>query len=192
MLILLIVLLALLVILSVCWFRDRRARGLKAWTLIGVLAAALFCSAVAPPVEPLPLYLFAAAVALIGALGGSAPATYFVGLLKAPAGTDEPRRTNLTGKLGPLPVTAEIPSPPPQRSVDGGGRLIGIFERLAVVLAITTGHVEVLAVVVAVKGLARYPDIQSGHLTAEKFIVGTFASLLWAALSALIVINLLP
>lgn len=38
-----------------------------------------------------------------------------------------------------------------------------------------------IAAVVAVKGLARYPDLKASDGTAERFILGTFSSLLVAA-----------
>ncbi|MBM7050625.1 hypothetical protein [Rothia sp. ZJ1223] len=95
------------------------------------------------------------------------------------------------GRVGFLQLTADFikPQPQPHREADGGGRLIGIFERLAVVMALVTSQTSLLAVIVAIKGLARYPDIESGHLAAEKFIVGTFASLIWAGCCALIALN---
>ncbi|MCW2758292.1 MAG: hypothetical protein JWO46_2038 [Nocardioidaceae bacterium] len=72
-----------------------------------------------------------------------------------------------------------------------GGAWIGVLERTAVYLAITVGSPEALALVVAVKGLGRYPELQSrSHGAAERFIVGTFASILWAAGCALVAVRL--
>lgn len=62
-----------------------------------------------------------------------------------------------------------------------GGTTIGYLERLAVVVAIVAGFPEALAVVVAVKGIGRFSELASAE-ARERFIIGTFASLLWAGL----------
>lgn len=61
-----------------------------------------------------------------------------------------------------------------------GGTWVGILERVAVVLALLVGSPEGAAVALAVKSLGRYPDLQTSS-AAERFIIGTFASVLWAA-----------
>ncbi|NHU48519.1 MULTISPECIES: hypothetical protein [Rhodococcus] len=60
-----------------------------------------------------------------------------------------------------------------------GGRIIGLLERAAVAASILAGWPEGIAVVLAVKGLARYPELREPH-ASEQFIIGTFASVLWA------------
>jgi F0F1-type ATP synthase membrane subunit c/vacuolar-type H+-ATPase subunit K len=60
-----------------------------------------------------------------------------------------------------------------------GGRIIGLLERAAVAAAILAGWPEGIAVVLAVKGLARYPELREPH-ASEQFIIGTFTSVLWA------------
>lgn len=64
-----------------------------------------------------------------------------------------------------------------------GGRLIGYLERAAVVVTLLLGWPEGLAVILAVKSLARYPELRDAHV-GEQFIIGTFASVLWAAAMA--------
>ena len=51
---------------------------------------------------------------------------------------------------------------------------------------------EAIALVVAIKGLGRYPEIQAMKApgAAERFIVGTLASILWAAGCALVAVRL--
>ncbi|XVX18932.1 hypothetical protein ACQP1U_11340 [Actinomycetota bacterium] len=63
-----------------------------------------------------------------------------------------------------------------------GGHWIGLLERLTVYVAILAGFPEGIAMALAVKSLARYPELQAGKTsaTAERFIIGTFASVLWA------------
>lgn len=60
-----------------------------------------------------------------------------------------------------------------------GGAWIGVLERLAVVGTLLAGWPEGLAVALAVKGLGRYAELRDPAVS-ERFIVGTFASLLWA------------
>ncbi|WP_062078900.1 hypothetical protein [Demequina globuliformis] len=68
-----------------------------------------------------------------------------------------------------------------------GGMWVGVLERLMVTGSILVGHPEAIAVVVAVKGLGRYPELRDtvqpvrGEVS-ERFIIGTFASLLWSGL----------
>ena len=70
-----------------------------------------------------------------------------------------------------------------------GGAWIGALERLAAYAAVVTGWPEGLAVVLAIKGLGRYPELRAAEDgvrtgAAERFIIGTFASVLWACASA--------
>ena len=61
-----------------------------------------------------------------------------------------------------------------------GGAWIGALERIAVAATLIAGWPEGLAVVLAVKGLGRYPELRRPG-AAERFIIGTFTSVLWAA-----------
>ena len=66
-----------------------------------------------------------------------------------------------------------------------GGRWIGLLERLAVFAAILSGFAEGIAVVLAIKGLARYPELKATSSgAAERFIIGTFTSVLFASACA--------
>lgn len=66
-----------------------------------------------------------------------------------------------------------------------GGHWIGMLERLAIYSAILTGFAEGIAVVLAVKGLARYPELKATTSgAAERFIIGTFASVLFSGACA--------
>lgn len=59
-----------------------------------------------------------------------------------------------------------------------GGRWIGKLERFAVSLAIISGYPAAIAIVVAIKGLGRYPEIRKSTDASEKFVIGTLTSLL--------------
>jgi len=73
-----------------------------------------------------------------------------------------------------------------------GGALIGALERTAVYGALVAGWPEGIAIVLAIKGLARYPELRSPdqpaavapQAVAERFIIGTFTSVLWAVTCA--------
>jgi F0F1-type ATP synthase membrane subunit c/vacuolar-type H+-ATPase subunit K len=67
-----------------------------------------------------------------------------------------------------------------------GGAWIGALERVAVFATLVVGWGAGIAVVLAVKGLGRYPELRNEQNTgaAERFIIGTFTSVLWAAACA--------
>lgn len=62
-----------------------------------------------------------------------------------------------------------------------GGAWIGFLERMAISATLLAGWPEGMAVVLAVKGLGRYSELGAEAGAAERFILGTFASVLWAA-----------
>ncbi|MCZ2402486.1 hypothetical protein IV498_04645 [Paenarthrobacter sp. Z7-10] len=62
-----------------------------------------------------------------------------------------------------------------------GGMVIGILERLAVVVAILADQPVAIAYIVAIKGLGRYPELKQTPAASERFIIGTLSSMLWAA-----------
>lgn len=62
-----------------------------------------------------------------------------------------------------------------------GGRWIGYLERASIVASLVAGWPEGIALAIAIKGLGRYQELRSATPgTAERFIIGTFTSLLWA------------
>ncbi|WP_407317774.1 hypothetical protein UQW22_14375 [Isoptericola halotolerans] len=66
-------------------------------------------------------------------------------------------------------------------AVLGNGTWIGLLERLAMTGTILAGYPEGVAVVVAVKALGRLPELREHPVAGERFVVGTLASLVWAA-----------
>jgi hypothetical protein len=74
-----------------------------------------------------------------------------------------------------------------------GGRLLGPMERLFIVCLGLAGQLTAASVVVAAKGLLRFPELQSRvdqdriHQLTEYFLVGSFASWL-IALSSLVLL----
>ncbi|MFP5336075.1 MAG: hypothetical protein ACLGIV_12280 [Actinomycetes bacterium] len=61
-----------------------------------------------------------------------------------------------------------------------GGAWIGVLERAAMSATLLAGWPAGIPVVLAVKGLGRYPELRHPGVS-ERFIIGTLASLLWAA-----------
>ena len=79
-----------------------------------------------------------------------------------------------------------------QQTVLRGGAWIGALERLGMVAVVLAGWPEGVAAIVAVKAFARYPELKAGQASGatERFIIGTFVSLGWAAACAGIVLVL--
>ena len=82
------------------------------------------------------------------------------------------------------PAREGSPSDPATRLK--GGRLLGPMERLVIVVLALAGQVVAATVIVAAKGLLRFPELQSRreqdriHRLTEYFLVGSFASWLVA------------
>jgi len=79
-----------------------------------------------------------------------------------------------------------------------GGALIGTLERGAIFAGLLAGWPEAMAVVLAIKGLARYPELRgpdqstmpvTPHAVAERFIIGTFVSVLWSVTCASLLLS---
>ena len=82
---------------------------------------------------------------------------------------------------GDITVTRATSPEPPATRILRGGAIIGVLERLAVCLAILTGQPVAIAYVVAIKGLGRFAELKETPVAAERFIIGTLTSMLWAA-----------
>ncbi len=78
------------------------------------------------------------------------------------------------------PAMTGVAGGPQDPDVLRGGTWIGLLERAAVGAALLAGSAEGLVVVAAVKGLGRYAELRA-PAAAERFIIGTLASALWAA-----------
>jgi len=78
------------------------------------------------------------------------------------------------------PSGAGVRGGPSDPQVLRGGAWIGVLERTAVAATLLGGFGEGLAVVLAVKALGRYAELKA-PAAAERFIIGTLASALWAA-----------
>jgi hypothetical protein len=78
------------------------------------------------------------------------------------------------------PAAVGVSGGPQDPAILRGGAWIGVLERAAVAAALLAGSDQGLVVVLAVKGLGRYAELRA-PAAAERFILGTLASALWAA-----------
>ncbi|QJW38443.1 hypothetical protein FIC82_012270 [Cellulosimicrobium protaetiae] len=131
-------------------------------------------------------------VALAASVLGGGPVTQWV--LRTAARSGDPGR----GRAGRPRTTAgavdpaTVPVPPPPPPATGpigteavkalrGGTWIGILERFAITGCLLAGEPGGIAFVVAIKGLGRYPELREHPVASERFVIGTLASMCWAA-----------
>jgi F0F1-type ATP synthase membrane subunit c/vacuolar-type H+-ATPase subunit K len=124
----------------------------------------------------LALALKAAVVLALGAIAALAGSPLVRAVLRL---ADSPRPSKAAAADGEPPQSPGIRAASAQLR---GGHWIGLLERLAIFATILAGFAEGIAVVLAIKGLARYPDLKATTTgAAERFIIGTFTSVLFAA-----------
>ncbi|MCU1518691.1 MAG: hypothetical protein JWQ75_3412 [Pseudarthrobacter sp.] len=87
----------------------------------------------------------------------------------------------LTAGSSRPPSDVPGPAPVPALRILRGGAIIGVLERLGVCLAILTAQPVAIAYIVAIKGLGRFAELKETPVAAERFIIGTLTSMLWAA-----------
>jgi hypothetical protein len=164
-----------------------RSRRVYVWFAAGTLGTAMLAAAslespiafgLAPLVTLLGLTTAvfggspAAATALDLAMGGTVAPGLHGGIIVAD------RRTKAEEQQGLQATT--------RREVLRGGLTIGVLERIASAGAIVAGFPEALAIVVAVKGVGRFTELEAPE-ARERFIIGSFASLIWACAAAFVV-----
>ena len=133
------------------------------------------------------------ALVVSGALG--APVTMLVLRLARSVDTAERRREEPPEPADQPQLDLPVPpAAPPRIPIDAlppgvlrGGLVIGVLERLAVTVAILGGQPVAIAYVVAVKALGRYAELKETPAASERFIIGTLASMLWAAGTATLI-----
>lgn len=101
------------------------------------------------------------------------------------AGNGEPDAGGVVPASEPSPEDRSPPSDGPtgprSREVLRGGTWIGILERLAITGSLLVAYPAAIAFVIAIKGLGRYPELRENPEASERFVIGTLASMLWAA-----------
>ncbi|WP_350346954.1 hypothetical protein ABIQ69_09905 [Agromyces sp. G08B096] len=159
-------------------------RPLLFWFATAALALAV--AAAAGPAEAAPAST-SAVIAILGlttAVFGGGPAAT-TALRLAMGGSAVPGLHG--GILVPDPAAQSQPGlAPAKREVLRGGLTIGVLERLAAAGTIIAGFPEGLAIVVAVKGVGRFTELEAPE-ARERFIIGSLASLIWACAAGLAV-----
>lgn len=129
------------------------------------------------PDARIPLVVLALAIAAIGVLGGNPITIHVLDL----ATRDSVRRGTHGGILIRRDSTGD------EQEVLRGGTTIGYLERIAIVGAIAIGHPEVIAAIIAIKGLGRFSELDTAP-ARERFIIGTLASMIWATAAAVLIV----
>jgi hypothetical protein len=142
-------------------------------------AAAVFGLDVLPP-DPAYVTILSVALGALGVLAGN-PITVWVLNRAAAPGPDA-----ALGDHGGIVVPAEK-GEKGKREVLRGGWIIGYLERLGIVAAVVLFRFEILAAVIAVKGLGRFTELDNAA-ARERFIIGTLTSLIWAGLCAWLIV----
>lgn len=117
----------------------------------------------------------AATMTALGVIAGSPLTVWVLRRTEAP--------TTTAGPTGGILVGGRTA---PQDEILRGGTTIGYLERLAVVGAAAVGRPEIVAAVIAIKGLGRFSELSTA-IARERFIIGTLVSLLWAGLCGALV-----
>lgn len=155
-----------------CWFATKPGRHwLVAPCAVPIAGAIVFAVLGLPVVHPVLAIAAGFGFVLLGSLGGSP----FVSLV-----LDLATRGSVTlGAHGGILVM----TPAPAREILRGGAAIGYLERVALIGSVLVGQPAAVAVIVAIKGLGRYSELENAA-ARERFIIGTLASLLWAGACA--------
>jgi len=118
--------------------------------------------------------VLSAVVAALGVVGGSPIRTWVLQRTEPPS---------TTGPTGGILVGSRADG---ETEILRGGTTIGYLERFAVIGAAAVGRLEIVAAVIAIKGLGRFTELSSS-IARERFIIGTLVSLLWAGLCAALI-----
>lgn len=146
---------------------------------IGVLALTLGVHLPDPAVLPA---LVGLGLAALGIIGGN-PLTVWV--LQRASKSDNAGTHG--GILVPESTPSGAKSATKTREVLRGGTWIGYLERLAVIAAIAIGRFEIVAAVIAIKGLGRFSELDAPE-ARERFIIGTLVSMTWAGLCGALIL----
>jgi hypothetical protein len=147
---------------------HRLRRPVVTATAVGLTIAALLVAALPAVPAPAPFTAVLTVGCLVIAVAGGSPVTRVL-LDRVTFGEAEGAHGGLLAADG--------------RELLRGGEVIGLLERLAVAGAIVAGLPDLLAVIIAIKGVGRFTELETGAVR-ERFIVGTLASWTWAAAAA--------
>lgn len=162
------------------FFRSNRVLSWIAGGLLGLTLVASYALNSPPP--PSSQLLIVIAGLVIAVFGGGPAAVLALDLAT--------RGSVQQGIHGGILVAADSSSEPGvaprKREVLRGGTTIGVLERGAAAATIIAGFPEGLAILVAIKGVGRFTELDAAE-SRERFIIGTLASLIWACAAAIAV-----
>lgn len=165
----------ILVLASICCvaLTLRRPQRVLVYIAAGTLACALAMAALPGPHAPTPVTGLLGISTLVLAVLGGGPAVQVVLAMATPGG--------IPGEHGGILVSKPDDAAPhgSKREVLLGGRTIGMLERLATAGGIMAGFPTAIAVLVAIKGVGRFTELDAPE-ARERFIIGTLVSLIWA------------
>jgi hypothetical protein len=151
----------------------------RRWLVIAAAAAIVvgIVATVLPHGRPFPAVsvILGLAVLALSVLGGG-PAVLFVLAIASKGSVRE-------GHHGGIVVDRAVQEPNGEfvrGEVLRGGTVIGVFERIATTATIMAGFPEAIAVIVAIKSVGRFTELDVAE-ARERFIIGTLVSLVWAA-----------
>jgi hypothetical protein len=154
--------------------RPRVVPGLAGLVPLAAGGLALAFHVVVPAPDHVLASVMTVLLSVLGVLGGG-PATAVI--LRLATHREVP-----AGQNGGI-LILDRPGGSASHEVLRGGAAIGYLERIAVVAAILVGRLEIVAAVIAIKGLGRFSELDNAD-ARERFIIGTLASMLWAGACA--------
>ncbi len=146
------------------------------YTSAGLLAVAIVLVALPQHDAPEVFRVLIGIVALALSVLGGGPAVQLVLALAT-------RSSTVDGAHGGIVVHDRAGDAGATREVLRGGTTIGLLERFAATGAIMAGFPEALAVLVAIKGVGRFTELDAAE-ARERFIIGTLVSVVWACVCA--------
>ncbi len=154
----------------------RTPRRPLVYTAAGLLALAFLLVAIPQQGAPLTFRVLIGIVALVLSVIGGGPAAQLALALAT-------RSTAVPGVHGGIVVHDRVSGLEETREVLRGGTTIGFLERFATTGAIMAGFPEALGVLIAIKGVGRFTELEAPE-ARERFIIGTLVSLIWACVCA--------
>ena len=154
----------------------RSPRRPLVYTAAGLLGLAFLLVALPQQGAPLVFRVLIGVVALVLSVVGGGPAAQLALALAT-------RSTSVPGVHGGIVVHDRVSGLEETREVLRGGTTIGYLERFATTGSIMAGFPEALGVLIAIKGVGRFTELEAPE-ARERFIIGTLVSLIWACVCA--------
>lgn len=154
----------------------RTPRRALVYVATGLLALAFILAALPEHPAPAVYRILIGITALTLSVIGGGPAAQLVLALAT-------RSTSVPGANGGIVVHDRVSGIEETREVLRGGTTIGFLERFATTGAIMAGFPEALGVLIAIKGVGRFTELEAPE-ARERFIIGTLVSIVWACLCA--------